>query len=78
MASAAEEAVKVGNFKGLYNITNTLSRKRFNKSVLVRDKNGQLITNEKEQILRWEEYFKELLEADKKQSVETIQERQEQ
>jgi hypothetical protein len=68
----------VGDLKELYNITKILSRKQFNKSVLVRNKNGQLITNEKEQIERWEEYLKELLEVDKKQNVEPLQERQEQ
>jgi hypothetical protein len=52
MVSIVEEAVKVGDFKELYNITKILSRKQFNKSALVRNKNGQLITNEKEQIER--------------------------
>jgi hypothetical protein len=62
MARIAEEAVKVGDFKELYNnITKILSRKQLNKTVLVRNKNGQLITIGKEQSERWKSILRSYL-----------------
>lgn len=66
-AVAAEEAARRGDSKELYNITRTLSQRRFRREGPVRDKNGTLLTSREEQLRRWEDHFKEILNKEDSQ-----------
>lgn len=69
LAQKAEEAEKRGDLKELYNITKTLSRKGFNRNEPLKNKRGEIISTQEEQIKRWKEYFLELLNKDIGQDV---------
>ena len=61
MADEAEQAAGRGDLATLYNITRALSNRQMHSSQAIRDKEGKLITAEKEQLERWTEHFKEIL-----------------
>nr|KAG5689679.1 hypothetical protein BaRGS_006304 [Batillaria attramentaria] len=61
LTEEAETAAGQRNMKRLYEITRTLSGKNNNPTRPVKDKNGQIITKEKDQRTRWAEHFKETL-----------------
>jgi hypothetical protein len=56
----AEAAANSGNIKELYRITKLLAKNKFNSSGRVRNKEGILVTTEKDQLQRWK-YFIEIL-----------------
>jgi hypothetical protein len=62
LADEAEQAARVNNTRRLYEITRKLSGKRARTGIPVKDKSGQLITQEEEQMKRWVEHFTELFE----------------
>ena len=61
LADEAEQAAGRGDLATLYKITRTLSNRQMHPSQAIRDKEGKLITAEKEQLERWTEHFKEIL-----------------
>nr|KAG5693360.1 hypothetical protein BaRGS_017653 [Batillaria attramentaria] len=61
LTEEAETAAGQRNMKRLYEITRTLSGKNNNSTRPVKDKNGQIITQEEDQRTRWAEHFKETL-----------------
>ena len=61
LASQAEEAAGQGNFKDLYLTTKKLAGKFQQTDMPVKEKDGKLLTTVKEQLKRWAEHFRELL-----------------
>ena len=61
LAALAEEAAGQGNLKDLYMITKKLAKKFQQTEKPVRDKNGNQLTTTDEQLTRWAEHFRELL-----------------
>ena len=61
LAAQAEEAAEQGNLKDLYMITKKLANKFQQTEKPVRDKNGNQLTTTDEQLTRWAEHFRELL-----------------
>lgn len=61
LASQAEEAAGQGNFKDLYLTTKKLAGKFQQTDMPVKDKDGKPLTTAAEQLKRWAEHFRELL-----------------
>ena len=61
LASQAEQAAGEGNLKDLYLITKKLTGKFQQTDKPVKDKNGNPLTTTEEQLKRWAEHFRELL-----------------
>nr|KAG5693935.1 hypothetical protein BaRGS_008204 [Batillaria attramentaria] len=61
LASQAEEAARQGNLKDLYQVTKKLAGKFQQTDKPVKDKNGHPLTTTEEQLKRWAEHFRELL-----------------
>ena len=61
LARQAEEAAGQGNIKDLYLVTKKLSGKFQQTDKPVKDKDGNPLTTTEEQLKRWAEHFKELL-----------------
>nr|KAG5688457.1 hypothetical protein BaRGS_003054 [Batillaria attramentaria] len=61
LASQAEEAAGQGNLKDLYQVTKKLAGKFQQTDKPVKDKNGHPLTTTEEQLKRWAEHFRELL-----------------
>ncbi|XP_078580636.1 uncharacterized protein LOC144864435 [Branchiostoma floridae x Branchiostoma japonicum] len=60
-AAEAEEAASKQDMKTLYRITKTLSGKRRQINKPVQDKNGELLATKEQQMERWRDHFKEIL-----------------
>ena len=62
LAKEAEEAAQKGEQKNVYKVTKLICGK-YNgiRNAPIRDKQGQLLTSEKDQEVRWVEHFKEVL-----------------
>jgi hypothetical protein len=69
LTQKAEEAEKRGDLEELCSITKKFSRKGFNGNKPVRNKRGEIISTQEEQLKRWKEHFSELLNKDIKQDV---------
>nr|KAG5708629.1 hypothetical protein BaRGS_034846 [Batillaria attramentaria] len=61
LANQAEEAAGQGNLKDLYQVTKKLAGKFRQTDKPVKDKNGHPLTTTEEQLKRWAEHFRELL-----------------
>nr|KAG5686382.1 hypothetical protein BaRGS_018690 [Batillaria attramentaria] len=61
LASQAEKAARQGNLKDLYQVTKKLASKFQQTDKPVKDKNGHPLTTTEEQLKRWAEHFRELL-----------------
>ena len=62
LASQAEDASNRGEISNLYKITKIISgRNRTTPTVPIKDKEGKIITNEKQQEISWNEYFLETI-----------------
>ena len=61
LAKAAEEAAGKKNMKEVYDITRKLAGNKHASEKPVKNKSGEIITDEKEQLERWKEHFEELL-----------------
>ncbi len=61
LANEAEAAVRQNNTKELYRITRKLAGKNKSFSRPIRDKKGNLLTIESQQLERWKEHFEEIL-----------------
>nr|KAG5709545.1 hypothetical protein BaRGS_001595 [Batillaria attramentaria] len=61
LANQAEEAARQGNLKDLYQVTKKLAGKFQQTDKPVKDKNGHPLTTTEEQLKRWAEHFRELL-----------------
>ncbi|CAH1270925.1 Hypp4514 [Branchiostoma lanceolatum] len=61
LASEAERAATRGELSKVYRITKTLCNQNSACSVPIKDKQGKLLTNEKEQAERWAQHFEEVL-----------------
>jgi hypothetical protein len=55
--------------KELYSVTKKLSRRGFNRNKPVRNRRGEIISTQEEQLKRWKEHFSELLNKDIGQDV---------
>ncbi|KAI5729125.1 hypothetical protein M8J77_025799 [Diaphorina citri] len=69
LAQEAQRAANTGNIKELYNTTKKLANKQFRSKKPIKDKNGNAMFNEKDQIKRWQEYFKELFQNNSQEEV---------
>ena len=61
LATQAETAARKGNSGELYKITKLLAGKPLSKSSTLKNKQGDILTTEKEKADRWVEHFKEVL-----------------
>ena len=61
LAAQAEEAANMRNMKDLYNTTKKLAENFRQTSQQIKDKNGKALITTEEQLARWAEHFKELL-----------------
>jgi len=61
LALEAEEAAAKGNLRDLYDTTRKLSGKFKQTNIPVKDKNGQTLPKTTDQMRRWSEHFKDLL-----------------
>ncbi|KAK2165677.1 hypothetical protein NP493_1355g00016 [Ridgeia piscesae] len=61
LAKEAEDASAQGNMKQLYDITRTLAAKYKLTDRPNKDKNGNVLTSDEDQLKRWREHFEELL-----------------
>ncbi|XP_078663299.1 uncharacterized protein LOC144906655 [Branchiostoma floridae x Branchiostoma belcheri] len=61
IATEAEEAASKQDMKTLYRITQTLSGRRRQINKPVQDKDGKLLVAKEEQMERWKEHFKDIL-----------------
>ncbi|VDP46587.1 unnamed protein product [Schistosoma margrebowiei] len=73
LAKMAEKAATEGNMRQLYDITKKLSGNRCKPERPVKSKEGEVITNIKEQQNRWVEHFKELLNRPAPQNPPNIE-----
>uniref|UniRef100_A0A8D9EGU9 Craniofacial development protein 2 n=1 Tax=Cacopsylla melanoneura TaxID=428564 RepID=A0A8D9EGU9_9HEMI len=69
LAKEAQKAANTGNIKELYNTTKQLANKQFRSKKPIKDKNGNALYNDREQIKRWQEYFKELFEKNSDENL---------
>ena len=71
MTREAEEASAKNNLRELYNITKKLSHRNANGMVNkpIKSKEGKLLTGEEEQLNRWAEHFKEILNRPRPESM---------
>ena len=74
LASQAEEAAARNEQGTVYMVTKIITGKCHTTNVLVKDKNGILLTSEGEQQRRWTEHFRELLNRPPPTVVPNIQE----
>ena len=74
LTSQAEEAAARNEQGTVYKITKIISGKCHTTNMLVKDKNGTLLTSEREQEIRWMEHFKEVLNRPPPTVVPSIQE----
>ena len=74
LASLAEEAVARNEQGTVYKITKVIAGKCHTTNMLVKDKNGALLTSEGEQERRWMEHFREVLNRPPPSEVPNIQE----
>lgn len=65
LATEAQDAAYKNDLKTLYNITKQLSGRRINSNKPVKDKEGNFISNNTDQLNRWKEYFTECLNREK-------------
>ena len=61
LAAQAEEAANMRNMKDLYDTTKKLAGNFRQTSQQIKDKNGKVLTTTEEQLARWADPFKELL-----------------
>ena len=61
IARNAEEAAAVGNMKAVYDATRTLCGQKHRNMELVKDKDGNKLTNANDIQQRWKEHFEEVL-----------------
>ena len=61
LAKEAEDASTQGNMKQLYEITRKLAGKYKTTDRPIKDKNGNVLTSDEDQLKRWREHFEELL-----------------
>ena len=61
LAKEAEEAAAKGNMRDLFSKTKQLAGKYQNNNKPVKDKNGKILSSIQDQVNRWTEHFKELL-----------------
>lgn len=61
LATKAQEAEREGDIRELYKITKTLSNRKTKQQKPVKNREGNLIIEEAEQLERWREHFEEIL-----------------
>ena len=61
IAKEAEDASAQGNNKQLYDITRKLAETYKHTDRPIKDKNGNVLTSDEDQLKRWREHFEELL-----------------
>lgn len=61
LATKAQEAESEGNIKELHKITKILANRKVKQQKPIKDRNGNIIVEENEQLKRWKEHFEEIL-----------------
>jgi hypothetical protein len=64
MAEYAQNAADKGNMKELYDTVRKMVNAPVSRNVLVKDKNGNIITSVQEQLECWKEHFSEVLNSE--------------
>jgi hypothetical protein len=64
MVECAQNAADKGNMKELYDTVRKTVNAPVSRNVLVKDKNGKIITSVQEQLDRWKEHFSEVLNSE--------------
>jgi uncharacterized membrane protein YukC len=64
MAECAQNAADKGNMKELYDTVRKMFSAPVSRNVLVKVKNGKIITSVQEQLERWKEHFIEVLNSE--------------
>ena len=72
LAKEAEDASAQGNMKQLYDITRKLAGKYKRTDRPIKDKNGNVLTSDEDQLKRWREHFEELLKRPPPQNPRDI------
>ena len=72
LAKEAEDASAKGNMKQLYEKTRTLAGKYKRTDRPIKDKKGYVPTSDEDQLKRWREHFKELLNRPPPQNPQDI------
>lgn len=62
IATEAQQAANANNMRDMYKLSRLLANKGHAKEKPIRSKTGELLATENQQLLRWHEYFKEVLE----------------
>ena len=73
LATEAQTAADKGDTRTVYKITKTLTGGFTNKTTVVKDKNGQVLMREEDQLNRWAEHFKETLNRPDPEEEATIE-----
>ena len=71
LAKEAEDASAQGNMKQLYEITRKLAGKYKRTDRPIKDKNGNVLTSDEDQLKRWREHLEELLNQPPPQNPQT-------
>mgnify|MGYP003683274515 CR=1 FL=1 len=61
LAQEAENACSKGDIKTLYNITRQLSGNPTSANAPIRDADGKILTKTEDQLARWRDHFKQIL-----------------
>ena len=77
LAKEAEESAAKGNMRDLFSKTKQLAGKYQNNNKPVKDKNGKILSSIQDQVNRWTEHFKELLNRPAPSDPPDIQEAEE-
>ena len=77
MANKAEEAANKGDLKTLYQTMKILSKKMSTVNYSIRNKDDVLLTGEGDQIIRWKQYFEEILNKENNETDNASQEEDE-
>ena len=61
LAQEAQNAADSGDTRTVYRVTKILTRSFYNQATVVKDKDGNVLMKEEDQLNRWAEHFKEIL-----------------
>ena len=71
-AALAEEAAKKGDSKMVYRLTNEIAGKKINRTSLVKDENGDVISDPQKADERWASHFEKVLNRPRPDDPETV------
>ena len=74
LATEAQTAAEKGDTRTVYRITKSLSGGSSRKTTAVKDKNGEMLMKDEDQLNRWAEHFKEVLNRPDPEEEASIEE----